>query len=164
MKKTLGIVLSVLVGLLLLGAAPAGAASGSCYKYSSSERSFAKKINNARNNAGKRGLKLDPQLSQVATKQAKAMAWKNVLFHTPSAKLRRRVTNWTTLGENVGFGSTVTQLHRLFMNSPVHKANIVNGGFRFVGVGVVKAHGYKWVTVVFEGSRNPGTTLPMPSC
>ena len=164
MKKTLGIVLSVLVGLLVLGAAPAGAAAGSCYGYSSPERSFAKKINNARNNAGKRGLKLDPQLSQVATKQAKTMAWKNVLFHTPSSKLRRRVTNWTTLGENVGYGSTVPQLHTLFMQSPGHKANILGSGFSFVGVGVAKARGYIWVTVVFEGSRNPGTTLPMPSC
>lgn len=164
MRKTLGIVASALVGLLLLGAAPTSAGSGACYKFSDSEKAFARKMNNARHQAGKGGMKLDPELSKVATKQASNMAASQTLYHTPRAKLSKRVTRWRTLGENVGYGSSVSQLHSMFMASPVHKANILNSGYRFVGVGVAKAGGYLWVTVVFEGKRNPGTTLPMPSC
>jgi len=52
MRKTVGIIASALVGLLLLGSAPASAGSGSCYTYSKAEKSFAKKMNNARDNAG----------------------------------------------------------------------------------------------------------------
>jgi hypothetical protein len=33
-----------------------------------------------------------------------------------------------------------------------------------VGVGAKKAHGWLWVTVVFQASRNPGTRLYMPKC
>ena len=74
------------------------------------------------------------------------------------------MTRWHSLGENVGYGTSVSQLHSAFMASPLHKANILGSDYRFVGVGVAKAGGYMWVTVVFEGKRNPGTTLRMPSC
>jgi uncharacterized protein YkwD len=68
------------------------------------------------------------------------------------------------LGENVGYGYTVTSLHKMFMDSAGHKKNILNSKYKFVGVGAKKAHGWLWVTVVFQATKNPGTNLYMPKC
>ena len=138
------------------------ASSGTCWSYSAKERAFAKKVNQARgrNHAGR--LKIDPELSKVAMKQTKTMIKKNLLHHTPN--LGSRVTNWQMLGENVGYGGTVSSLHTMFMRSPDHKRNIVNRHYRYVGVGAKQARGYLWVTVVFQATRNPGTRLTMPKC
>ena len=83
------------------------------------------------------------------------MVKKNLLHHTPSDKLQERVTKWSTLGENVGFGGDVDSLHKAFMNSPAHKANILFFSFKHVGVGVVKKDGLMWVTVIFEAAVRP---------
>ncbi len=91
------------------------------------------------------------------------MVRKNNLYHTPSQKLRHRVTRWITLGENVGVGGTVSSLHGAFMGSAVHKDNILYRGYRHVGIGVSKKRGRMWVTVIFESRNDPGTRLNM-SC
>jgi uncharacterized protein YkwD len=149
--------------MVLVALIPAtSASSATCWSYSAKERSFAKKINNARDRRDRGRLKLDPELSKVAMKQTKTMIDRNQLFHT--VNLGSRVTRWTMLGENVGYGYTVKSLHTMFMNSPAHKQNILQGQYEFVGIGAKKAHGWLWVTVVFQASRNPGTRLYMPKC
>ena len=156
---------AVLVLAMALGAlSPASTASAGrarCYRYKSSEKEFAQKINTARRIAGARGLQLDKQLSKVARKHANEMDDRNSLYHTPSSRLRWRVTRWRRLGENVGAGQTVTSLHQAFMNSPSHRSNVLDRGFRHVGVGVHKDKKYMWVTIVFESRRDPGTRLRM---
>jgi uncharacterized protein YkwD len=155
----------VLCCLVLTAMVPTGAVAGSsCYKFSDSEQAFAKKTNAARRDAGKPKLTLDPHLSKVATKHTRAMRSKNKLFHTPSDKLARRVTNWTMLGENVGYGGSVSSLQKAFMSSSGHRANILDGSYKYLGVGTAKRNGVLWVTVIFESKSNPGTTLNMPSC
>jgi uncharacterized protein YkwD len=143
---------------------PAAAADSSCWNYKSAERGFTKKMNAARSNNDKVTLKLDPELSKVARKHTGEMVNKDLLHHTPSSTLANRVTAWNTLGENVGVGSTVDSLHKAFMNSTAHKANILHSSFRYVGVGTKSAGNRLWVTVIFEASSNPGTTLDMPNC
>jgi len=148
--------------LVLMVATSVHAGGGSCYWHSKKDRALAKKTNTARANAGIRKLSLDPHLSRVARRQAGAMAKKQALYHTPS--LGSLVTRWRSLAENVGFARSVRRVHRAFMASAPHRANILKSAYRFVGVGVRKADGYVWVAVVFESRRNPGTTLKMPSC
>jgi uncharacterized protein YkwD len=157
-------IFSILIASMVLAALiPAtSASSATCWSYSAKDRSFAKKINNARERSGSGRLKLDPELSKVAMKQTKTMIDQNNLFHTRD--LGSRVTRWTLLGENVGYGYTVTSLHKMFMRSPGHKQNILKSQYKFVGVGAKKAHGWLWVTVVFQATRNPGTNLNMPKC
>lgn len=149
----------------MLPAAAAPAANGStCWSTTRPERGFTKKMNAARDVAGVGRVRLDPELSKVARVHTREMVRANKLHHTPARALTRRVTNWVTLGENVGSGATVTSLHRAFMRSPIHRANILLGTYNHVGVGTKKANGKLWVTVVFEARTDPGTTLPMPSC
>lgn len=137
---------------------------GTCYTWSRHERGFARKINGARANADLGRLRIDPELSKVAMKHTRLMTAENELVHTSSDALRRRVTNWLILGENVGVGATVGSLHTAFLASPAHRANVLHSSFNYVGVGVKRAAGRMWVTIVFEGTKNPGTNLTMPSC
>ena len=158
-RFTVGIGITFLLATVFLSV-PANA--GSCWDYHRSERRMAKKINAARRATGDNRLRLDPQLSRVARKHTSEMVQRRSLYHTPSDVLGRRVTRWRRLGENVGAAGGVKRLHRLFMNSPAHRANILLNSFRFVGVGTKHKGGNLWVTVVFEARRNPGTRLSMP--
>lgn len=154
---------ALLLGNLVPTPATASTTS-SCWSAKRSERRFTRKMNAARTRAGRRPLRLDPQLSQVARKHTRAMSRRRDLFHSTRRQLATRVTNWTSLGENVGAGAGVRSLHRAFMRSTGHRRNIRGAVFRHVGVGVRRAHGRMWVTVIFESRADPGTTLPKPSC
>jgi uncharacterized protein YkwD len=135
-----------------------------CWKKKGSERAFVKKMNKTRKRSGRGKVRFDPELAKVARVHTRDMTRRNTLYHTSQAQLRRRVRGWTLLGENVGVGNTVGSLHRAFMNSPAHRANILHGSFRYSGVGVRKRRGRMWVTVIFEARRNPGTRLRMSRC
>jgi uncharacterized protein YkwD len=163
------IVAMLLGGALLATFSPAttataGAGDNKCWNYKPSERSFNRKLYAARTSRGLCKLSLDPEISKVALVHTREMVRKNSLHHTSSSDLSRRVTNWIVLGENVGVGGTVDSLHQAFMNSPSHRDNIEHGAYRHVGIGVRKADGRMWVTVIFEAVTDPGTTLRMPRC
>jgi uncharacterized protein YkwD len=149
----------IMAGVVLSVAAPATVADAACYSNNDNERSFASKLNAARRSAGKSSLRLDPQLSKAAKVHTREMVRRNVLYHTPTDALKRRVTNWVELGENVGVGGTTTSLHGAFMDSPAHRSNILYSGFRYVGIGAKQAHGRLWVTVIFESRADPGSPL-----
>lgn len=165
MKRIAALLLiSSLMAMLLPSQAAAATNGSTCWDSKAAERSFTKKMNLVRGVAGVGKVRLDPELSKVARVHTREMIRANELHHTSSKELSRRVTNWVTLGENVGVGGTVTSLHEAFMASPTHRDNILHSAYNHVGVGTRKANGRLWVTVVFEARTDPGTTLPMPSC
>ena len=135
-----------------------------CWDPKPAERGFARSTNAIRQRLGKGNLRLDAELSQAARKHTREMTSRNLLHHTSPDALRKRVTFWSLLGENVGVGNTVDSLQSAFMASPAHKDNIVYPTFRHIGVGTRSAYGRLWVTVLFEARENPGTTLQMPRC
>jgi len=169
MKLGKRVICSTLIALIAGALFPAVTSTAApsrdrCWHYKARETSFAKKANAARSSRGIRKLKIDKQLSRVARKHTWAMARRRNLYHTPSNKLSRRVKHWRMLGENVGVGGDVRSLHVAFMNSPAHKANLLLGSFRYIGVGTKRKNGKLWVTVIFESADNPGTRLSMPRC
>ena len=139
-------------------------AGGRCFRNKPAELGFFNKINTERRTRSRVQLKLDPHLTKVARKHSREMTAKNLLHHTETEALKRRVTHWQMLGENVGVGGTVDSLHRAFMQSPSHRDNVLYSTFRHIGIGTRERHGRLWVTVVFEAESNPGTTLRMPNC
>ncbi|MGH2746758.1 MAG: CAP domain-containing protein [Actinomycetota bacterium] len=146
-------------------AVAASSSDNQCWNYKKKEHRFTRKMNAERDDSNKQKLRLDPEISKVARKHTREMINEATLHHTPSSTLARRVTNWSVLGENVGVGGSVSSLHDAFMNSPSHKENILYSTFKHVGVGTKRdAGGRLWVTVIFEASNNPGTTLSMPRC
>ncbi len=133
--------------------------SSSCWKVRAAERGFVRAHNEERAARGLRRLRLDPELSKAARVHTREMTRADLLHHTDPSALRRRVTNWVLLGENVGVGATVASLHDAFMASPAHKENIMLPRFKFIGVGTASSDNRLWVTVIFESRRNPGTPL-----
>ena len=45
--------------------------------------------------------------------------------------------NWNKLGENVGFAGSIGEVHRAFLGSPGHRANILDRAFTHVGSAAV---------------------------
>lgn len=136
-----------------------------CYKFTSAEKGFLTRINEERTERDLARLSLDPEASKVAKVHTRHMVSEDQLFHSTPAEFEKRLTNWSTVGENVGRGSNdVGQLHQAFMNSTDHRKNILAPKMRFAGIGTIVKDDVLWVTVIFEKRRNPGTTLKMPDC
>ena len=135
-----------------------------CWRTKAAERAFAKRINSARERNGRSRLRLDPELGKASRSHTQGMAHRASLYHTPEGRFGRKITNWTILGENVGVGNDVYELHRAFMNSPEHRENVLYSPYTYVGVGVIERAGRMWVTVTFESRSDPGTRQRMPRC
>lgn len=113
------------------------------------EQRLAQRVNHARTNADRKPYRVVSTLSAVAEKQARRMATKQTLYHNPH--LTTDVHQWVAIGENVAYASSVKAAHRLLMNSPPHRANLLSRTFTQVGLGVVKdGHGRYWVCEVFR--------------
>ena len=69
-----------------------------------------------------------------------------VTYHALVRRWRPRA--W---GENVGLSGTVFSMHRAFMRSSGHRGNILNGRYARVGIGMTRARGSVWATVIFYG-------------
>jgi uncharacterized protein YkwD len=82
--------------------------------------------------------------------QAIAMANAGSIYHSDLASGIQ--PGWTTLGENVGYGSSVDQVQAAMEVSPPHRANMLSGAFDQIGVGVaVGANGLTYVAQEFVG-------------
>lgn len=169
MLRGKGRLAAITVSALFLGLAPASSASAEnnqCWDYTGAEKRFKNRINDERLDVALGKLKLDPELSKVARKHTKEMLQADKgLFHSTSEQFHNRISNWTLVGENVGYGGGVESLHDAFMDSPGHAANVLHVGYTFVGVGARRDEdGTLWVTIIFSGTENPGTSLQMPDC
>jgi uncharacterized protein YkwD len=144
--------LAVMAGLLVAsGTATAPSAQAAAVKVTVQEKAFVTKINAERKKRGLRPLVLRADLVSVARAQSKRMASKTKLYHNP--RLAKDVRNYRWVGENVGYGPTVVKLHTAFMKSPSHRANLLDRGYREVGIGIVKRGKTIWVTEVFRQPR-----------
>ena len=133
-----------------------------CKLVTSSEKTFAKKVNKARSRRDLGTVALDKELSLVAEAHSKAMRRKNSLEHSREEWMRQRVTRWEIIGENVGRGRSVDSLHEAFMASEGHREIVVDEEYRNLGVGIAPDGDYIWITVLFEAYEDPGTTMEMP--
>jgi uncharacterized protein YkwD len=137
------VVLAALVALSLPGATPAARASGDA------EASFVAAVNRERGAAGLPALQVAGDLVAVARQHAGRMADSDHLHH--NGGLGGAVGGWEKIGENVGHGADVADLHDAFVASPSHRANILDPEWTQVGVGVtVDGRGDLWVTQVFR--------------
>lgn len=155
-RRSLSVLLATLMATIGLGLA-AGADS-------SSESGFLSKINSTRSANGLAPLSVDGNLRSHARNHTQDMMDANEIFHSTSAELRAAGgTGWTQVGENVGRGNTVDSLHKAFMDSPSHRANIL-GEYNYVGIGTGTKDGALYVTVVFmqKGSTSTTTTTTSP--
>lgn len=110
-------------------------------------------VNQARDARGLRALSTDGSLASVALAQAKRMASRGTLYHNPN--LAKDVSNYRWVGENVGYGPSLTAVQSAFMRSPTHKANIVDRSYTQVGIAAVRDDkGRTWVAQVFRQPKS----------
>jgi uncharacterized protein YkwD len=124
----------------LIGAAPAGATTTRAQR-------MVEKINIARANHGLPPLRTSPDLMAAARTHSSAMLGQGLLFHTASFS---SLCCWDHIAENVGMGYSLLDLHRAFMASAPHRANILDRRMDQVGVGFASVNGQLWVTEVFR--------------
>jgi uncharacterized protein YkwD len=129
----------------LVGGAAVTAGSASA---TSVEDVFTTKMNAARAARGIPKLTVRSHLVSVARQWAATMASQNKLYHNP--QLTSDVNNWRYVGENVGYGPDALTVHVAFMNSPAHRANILDRDYTEVGVGAVVSGDRVWVAEVFR--------------
>lgn len=149
--KSLSILLVVVLATIGLSAS-AGADSGS-------EQEFLSKINSERSSRGLGTLTVDGGLRSHARKHTAEMIAADDLYHSSSAELKAAAgSGWSAIAENVGRGGTVDSLHKAFMDSSGHRANIL-GDFNYVGIGTDTASdGRLYVTVVFMKKDSTSST------
>lgn len=118
----------------------------------SDEDRFVQLINSSRAAHGLGSLSVEGSLVNSARAQSSRMAASGTIFHNGNLPNEFAGQNWASLGENVGVGSTVDDLHNAFMNSQSHKANIL-GDYDRAGVGIVMSGSTYFVTQVFWKTR-----------
>lgn len=92
-------------------------------------------INQSRAEAGLPALQSNLQLDVKADKWAQQLRNECNLYHST---LSDGVTyDWRKLGENVGHGGDIAQIHAAYLNSPGHRANIMDPQFNYVGTAAV---------------------------
>ena len=158
-RRTTGWLLSAaLLASTLVGLSPAPASATG-----PNTSSILSAVNSARANAGRRPLSLRSDLSAVAYRWSQHMAATGTLAHNPN--LTRQVSHWRWVGENVGYGPSWSAVETALMNSPSHRANILDRDYSQIGIGVVVRNGRVWVTQVFRspsGSVSASKPKPKP--
>lgn len=127
------------------------------------ERWLLNAINVARSNHGRAPVRWDASLDAMATAHAKRMAAAAQTFHNGAGLRERRAQTGETLGENVGVGPDLDDVHRAFLASASHRQTLL-GPFERVGLGVVrKRSGEVYVVEVFASDRGYGSAPSRPA-
>ena len=105
-------------------------------------------INQQRANNGLAALKVDSEVQRVARIKAQDMVNNNYFSHTsptygsPFDMLKSFKVSYKSAGENIAGNSSNSGAVTAWMNSPGHRANILNSSFNYTGIGVVTGSKY----------------------
>lgn len=117
-------------------------------------------VNKERAAAGCGPLATDSALTAAARAYSDTMARSGVMSHTgpDGSTMTSRVEaagyGWSRLGENIARGQAdADAVMNSWMNSPGHRANILNCAFTEIGIGVHKGDGGPWWTQDFGTPR-----------
>lgn len=122
------------------------------------EEEMLEYLNEARLEAGLNPLELAPQLVEIARLKSQDMITNNYFSHTsptygtPFAMLESFGVTYRVAGENLAGHYSVSGAYEALMNSSGHRANILNGDFTHVGIGIVEGGPYSMmITQLFVG-------------
>ena len=105
-------------------------------------------INQQRADTGLSSLKIDSEVQRVAKIKAQDMVTNNYFSHTsptygsPFDMLNSFKISYKSAGENIAGNSSNQAAVTAWMNSPGHKANILNSSYNYTGIGVVSSPTY----------------------
>jgi uncharacterized protein YkwD len=118
-------------------------------------------VNQTRRRAGLRELEHDPRLSEVARRHSRNMRDRDFFDHVDPAGrdlgdgLAAAGVGYRLAAENLGHVYNVPDpaayLHRILMDSPRHRRNLLLPDARRAGIGVARAGTSYWLTEVLVG-------------
>jgi hypothetical protein len=119
------------------------------------EQEIVRLLNRERQSRGIATLVVDERLQDAARKHSARMAAAHAVEHQianePKLVLRlgARGLRFDASGENVGIASDAARVHTALMNSPGHRANILDPQYNSIGIGVVRTAEGIYVTQDF---------------
>ncbi len=126
------------------------------YKANLMESEVLKLVNIERSKIGLRKLEMNSNLSTVARIKSNEMADKDYFSHTSPTygsifnMMTQFGIRYTVAGENIAMGYNSAQdVMNCWLNSPGHRANILNSRFGNLGVGHVNKNGTTYWTQIF---------------
>ena len=148
--RRLAVLLLTAVVLVGTGAPPAEAKSRAG-KYA--QQAFAA-TNANRVDEGRKALRPNDCLKRAAVRQAKLMAQREDIFHQDMGEVLEEC-KLSTVGENVAYGYPTGRsvVNDGWMNSPGHRDNILNPGFRIMGIAARKGHDGNWYVAQVFGRK-----------
>jgi uncharacterized protein YkwD len=130
MRRTVAIFVALLLASALFVLPPAREAGAWGFSQSGSLRL----LNEYRVSHGRRALRNSPSLRNKAQAWAEYLARLDRLVHS---NLPHGVPPvWTSLAENVGYGSNYRHIHDMWVRSEAHRVNMLTSRFDSVGVGM----------------------------
>jgi uncharacterized protein YkwD len=105
-------------------------------------------VNQERTKRGLKALVLDTQLVPVARAHSQDMFRRGYFSHyTPEGKdpfdrMKAAGIKYYSAGENLALGQTLQICHQGLMNSPGHRANILNPSYGRLGIGILDGGSY----------------------
>jgi uncharacterized protein YkwD len=146
--------------LVLLPALAVAQPKANEFKLSEEEQGILDATNAERKAAGLPALKPNPKLAAAARGHSENMAKQSKLEHildekSPVDRVKAARYAFRMVGENVEHNApTPAEAVKDWMNSPGHKANILNKDFTEIGIGVAKNEkGERYWTQVFGKPR-----------
>ncbi len=100
-------------------------------------------VNEERAKQGLRPLAADPELTNVARAHSQDMFARGYFAHispegkSPFDRMDEAHVQYSTAGENLALAHSLSIAHNGLMNSPGHRANILNPAFGRVGIGIL---------------------------
>lgn len=105
-------------------------------------------VNEERAKAGLKALKWDPELLPVARSHSQDMFARGYFSHytlegkDPFDRMKAAGIKYYTAGENLALGPTLKICHEGLMNSPGHRANILNPSYGRLAIGIIDGGAY----------------------
>lgn len=112
------------------------------------EQQMINLVNQERTKAGLNPLSVDMRLVKVARMKSLDMIKNNYFGHqspvygSPFDLLKAQGITYRAAGENIAGNPSMENAHTALMNSPGHRANILNVNFTKIGIGIVKGGPY----------------------
>jgi hypothetical protein len=138
-----------------------------------SNQALLQATNDQRTNDHEKPLSLDSKLSAAAQAKANDMVTKNYWSHnspdgrTPWSFITGAGYHYQMAGENLAYGfNNASDTLAGWMNSPTHRANILNANYRDVGFGVAQSPNYQSngpETIIVAEYGEPAEAAPVTS-
>lgn len=145
---------TALLATVALAPVPAGAIQPAGLTAGRYQHQAVEATNRVRHHHERAGLRAQDCLQRFAERQARRMARQDRMFHQELVPVAR-ACRLTTAGENVAYGypNGRSVVNDGWMKSEGHRENILNRGFRLMGVGARQSADGTWYAAQVFGGR-----------